>query len=108
MKLSQNKNLSNSQLQITPAELCEADDIATTLVVDQFLGFTTHKMNTRYASLSPSLYDTYLYFFNLRFRSPKIPKDYLKNVILKFKDEQQQDYELVLNQILGGEWAHTL
>ena len=32
---------------LTAVELCEFDDIATTLIVDPFLGFTTHKMNVR-------------------------------------------------------------
>lgn len=34
-------------LAMTSLELCDADDIATALVVDQYLGFTSHKMNTR-------------------------------------------------------------
>uniref|UniRef100_A0A915KY51 Uncharacterized protein n=1 Tax=Romanomermis culicivorax TaxID=13658 RepID=A0A915KY51_ROMCU len=40
---------------ITPKELCDYDDIASSLTVDPFLGFQTHKMNTKFRSLPDDL-----------------------------------------------------
>lgn len=51
---------------MTPEELCIFDDLATALIVDSYLEFTTHKMN-------------------VKFKAPVFPAQTLKNIVTKFK-----------------------
>ena len=44
----------NSFLGMSPDELSNYDDISTALIVDTYLGFTTHKMNQRFKGLNPA------------------------------------------------------
>ncbi|KAI5619730.1 lysine methyltransferase 5C, partial [Silurus asotus] len=65
-------------------ELCETDDLATSLVLDPLLGFSTHKMN-----ISPL---------------PEIRRwSYLRETLLRFK--RTRDFQATYDALLEGEWT---
>ena len=102
------KGLNVNPFPITSMELCEADDIATSLVVDQYLGFQTHKMNTRFVfiKISSCNHKLMIIFLACRFRPPKIPREKIRTILLQFREDQ--NYENVLNNLLNGEWSNSL
>ncbi|KAJ8340094.1 hypothetical protein SKAU_G00347270 [Synaphobranchus kaupii] len=69
---------------MTAQELCENDDLTTSLILDPYLGFQTHKMNTR-------------------FRSIKGRQEELKDVIERFK--KHDDLEKAFHALVSGDWT---
>jgi len=67
---------------LTPKELCENDDMASSIVLDPYLGFLTHKMNTR-------------------FRPIKCKTDDWKRSIEQFK--VHQDFTRAYRELTSGE-----
>ncbi|XP_062875082.1 histone-lysine N-methyltransferase KMT5C [Trichomycterus rosablanca] len=70
--------------RMSVTELCETDDLATSLVLDPLLGFSTHKMN-----ISPL---------------PEIRRwSYLRETLLRFK--RTRDFQATFDALLDGEWT---
>jgi len=73
---------------MSPKELSDYDDIATAVIVDPILGFSTHKMS-------------------LRFRTPSIPaQQYLKTTALDFR--HHQNYDKAFKNLLECDWLKNL
>lgn len=68
---------------MNPKELSEYDDIATSLILDPYLGFTTHKMN-------------------LTYRDCHLDNVVLKNILENFIVDKK--YTKALKDIMKGEW----
>jgi [histone H4]-N-methyl-L-lysine20 N-methyltransferase len=76
-------NPKESSSALSPKLLSELDDLATSLILDVFLGFQTHKMNVRYKPL-------------------RINRGELRRLIDDFI--QNQNYESTMSSIVTGEW----
>lgn len=88
-------------------ELCENDDLATSLVLDPYLGFQTHKMNTSTFPLRSSRHfsksDGFPHSNPVRFRPIKGRQEELKEVIERFKKDEH--LEKAFKCLTSGDWA---
>ncbi|XP_063045564.1 histone-lysine N-methyltransferase KMT5C isoform X2 [Engraulis encrasicolus] len=76
--------MEGSYFRMNVRELCETDDLATGLVLDPLLGFSTHKMNIS--------------------QLPEIRRwGYLKETLLRFT--RTQDFPSTFDALLVGDWA---
>ena len=79
-----NRNKSNNET-MTASQLCEFDDFATMMVIDSYLGFQTHKMNTR-------------------FRPARKHMENWRTAVIKFATETK-NYEECFNDLtLNNDW----
>ncbi len=95
-----------------PKELSDNDDLATSLVLDPYLGFITHKMNIRLLHIKKcfevivlhvaSCCELHNVIFFIRYRPLKANTEKLKNIISDFI--QFQDYDRTYKRISEGEW----
>lgn len=83
MVVSSNQSQKMETSSMSPKELSENDDLATSLIMDPILGFQTHKMNIRYKPL-------------------RVKSDELKKVTAEFIEVQ--NYDKTFNKIMAGEW----
>ncbi|ODN00570.1 Histone-lysine N-methyltransferase Suv4-20 [Orchesella cincta] len=78
--------LPHNRYGMTPKELSENDDAASALVLDPYLGFTTHKMNTRFRPP-----------YSKALRAVE-----LRQIVERFAEHQ--DYEKGYNELKNGNW----
>lgn len=100
---------------MTAKELCENDDLTTSLILDPYLGFQTHKMNTRLVQqicLCRCLYRC-LDFYTLpllpllyRFRPIKGRQEELKELIEAFK--KHDNLEKTFRALTSADWSRNL
>lgn len=67
---------------MTPEELCIFDDLATALIIDPYLGFTTHKMNVRH-------------------KVPKFISPVFREIVLQFK-ANKINYEVAYEKLISA------
>ena len=99
---------------MTPKELSENDDLATGLVLDPYLGFTTHKMNLRYILCDllcinrhrTNIRLAFLAYQSYSYRPPKTNREELKQAVIKFI--QDQDYQKAYEQLTSNDYVWNI